>query len=109
MIPYKKSTLDYREFKRENVQEFSCCPYPGERLCDVILRSRLENVSLDASAPLLFDDDGVDDVDPSSDIRTDRFALAETAEHQRSAAIEMTKRADAVSVQSSVELSLIHI
>lgn len=71
---------------------------PGERLADKILRSTLQGVSPEMSSTLEYDSDDSTafDVDPNSDIRTDRFALAEhmSVTHARRAAASVNSAAD---------------
>lgn len=72
--------------------------YPGERLADVLMCARMNGAPIDSSSSTFYDDDDDDDVfvvDPATDIRTDRFALAEFAlmDAPRSAAAAITESA----------------
>lgn len=53
--------------------------FPAERLADFIARSVEEGVGITPERSLMYDEDDDNDftVDPSCDIRTDRFDLAE--------------------------------
>lgn len=57
--------------------------FPAERLSDFIERSIIEGVGISPERSLIYDDLDDDDftVDPSCDIRTDRFDLAERLQH----------------------------
>lgn len=96
MLTYKKTTVDLRS----HFTDIGVPSRPGELLTDVIARSIQNSVALETGAPLAYDDD-VDFVDPACDPRTDRFSVAEFAEHQRSASAAMTAQADASGSVSS--------
>ncbi|QCS36901.1 hypothetical protein [Tortoise microvirus 22] len=86
--------------------------YAGERLCDSLSRARLNGAPIDSSSSPFYDSDQADDdfsVDPITDIRTDRFALAESmlSEHPRSVAEQMTRSADGSSLPDSESSSVI--
>lgn len=59
--------------------------YVGEPLHDVISRALLQGVSPEMTAPLMYDPEDSDEVDPSCDIRTDMFALSERYRETREA------------------------
>lgn len=69
-------------------------PYPGEMLSDMIERALMNGVAPEMGAPLAYDEDDAEGVDPSSDIRTYLFDIAENAVEQRAAASEMSNRAN---------------
>lgn len=70
--------------------------YPGELLSDTIARAMDNGVSPEMGAPVIYDEDEEYGIDPDCDIRTDRFLIAEMAEHQRSAAEAMSQQAEVV-------------
>lgn len=78
---------------------------PGVYLCDVIARSIENGVPLEASAPVTYDDDESFVVDPSADIRSDRFAIAEKAQadFERAAARRMTDAASSVTPEAALD------
>lgn len=86
--------------------------YEGERLCLTLARALMNGAPIDATSQPFYDDDDVIDsddfvVDPATDIRTDRFSLAEAAlfEHPRSVASSMTDSADSSVVTSPSDVS----
>lgn len=73
-------------------------PYPSELLSDLIQRALDQGVSPEVTVSLMYDDADSLDIDPDCDIRTDRFAIAEASERQRSAAKAMSDAAAAATV-----------
>ncbi|UPW40935.1 hypothetical protein [Sigmofec virus UA08Rod_6079] len=84
--------------------EMSLPLYPGESLADVIEKALLNGVPGDLGSPVDYDDEDSSEfaVDPYCDIRTDRFLLAELAEHGRQAAQMMTDSANNVDTSKEV-------
>lgn len=78
--------------------DMPCFSEPGEHLCLMIERSIQGGVLPEASIKPVYDDDGVDVVDPSCDITIDPFLYAEyaQADFSRNVARSMTEAANNV-------------
>lgn len=80
----------------DNLPDMPCFSEPGEHLCLMIERSVQGGVLPEASIKPVYDEDGVDSVDPSCDITVDPFLYAEyaQADFSRTVARSMTDTAN---------------
>lgn len=74
MSRYRSVNIDFSPVP-DDLPEFL---FPGEPLSDRIFRAIEEGVGLNETSPCSYDDSDSTTVDPDNNIRTDRFALAES-------------------------------
>lgn len=77
--------------------------YLGEPLSHTIARALEEGTGVSAEVTQIYDEPDTDEVDPACDIRTDRFAVAEHAIYQRTAAAVMSDQAQRVATPEPAE------
>lgn len=86
--------------------DFEVVYYPGERLCDMIYRARMNGAPIDSTSQPFYDEDDDDDsfdVDPVTDIRTDKWSLAEIALLETPKTVSTTMTRDAEQSAAVVE------